>query len=831
MNANIHANFDLTDSAIRDCAQPDMLGENPAADGVETHSVADTQYIGKPLLRREDKRLLTGRGRYVDDVQLPDTAWCAFVRSPHAHALIQNISTDAAARMDGVLRILTAADWAAAGLGELTVVHPMPFSDGRPMNTATRPVFAKDRVRHVGDIVAAVIAETRQAAHDAAEAVEVDYEPLSSVTEVAHALDADAPLVHEQFGSNAVFEVRKGDEAKVNEALAKAHKVVELVLPSNRLAANPIEPRSYVSNYNSSDDSFTVYATTQQPHYLRRWLAVYALFIPEHKLQIISPDVGGSFGIKGNFPVEVPTVVWASKLLGRPVKWTATRSESMMSDTQARDHYTVARMGFDADGRILGLHVDTLAALGGYLSNFAPSIPGNSYPQTITGLYRTPNLYLRVRGVYTNTVPVDAYRGSGRPEACWVNERLVENGARELGIDAVELRRRNLITAQDFPYPALSGRRYDSGDPHRLFNTLLDIANYPELRARQQRLRSQGILMGIGLACFLDKAGTGPSANLASRGGLHGGYETVLLRVHSDGKVSLFAGTHSHGQGHDITYAQIAAQQMGIDIDHIHVIEGDTDKVPYGNGTWGGRSVSVAGSAILKAADQVMIKVRRLAAHLLGCAVEDMIYARGVFQSKTGGARVDFAQVADVAYHGANLPKDGEPFTPGLEATVFYDPPDSNDPQAMHLAVVYVDADTGVVKNAEYFTADDCGVVINPMIVEGQVHGGLAQGIGQAMMEKVEYDAESGQLISGSFTDYAMPRADDMPALRTAFIASPAPSNPLGSKGGSESGTIGAPAAIGNAIVDALWHLGVRHIAPPFTSEKVWRAIEQAKAA
>ncbi|HEY4319091.1 MAG TPA: xanthine dehydrogenase family protein molybdopterin-binding subunit [Herbaspirillum sp.] len=825
------ANLDPIDSSILDCAQPHMLGATPDADGIETRSVLDTQYIGKPLLRREDNRLLTGRGRYVDDVQLPGTTWCAFVRSPHAHALIRNISTDAAAKMNGVLRILTAADWAEAGLGELTVVHPMPFSDGRPMNTATRPVFATERVRHVGDIVAAVIAETRQGAQDAVEAVEVEYEPLPSVTEVAHALDADAPLVHERFGSNAVFDVQKGDEAKVNAALAGAHKVVELVLPSNRLAANPIEPRSYVSNYNASDDSFTVYATTQQPHYLRRWLAVYALFIPEHKLQIISPDVGGSFGIKGNFPVEVPTVVWASKLLGRPVKWTATRSESMMSDTQARDHHTVARMGFDADGNILGLHVDTMAALGGYLSNFAPSIPGNSYPQTITGLYRTPNLYLRVRGVYTNTVPVDAYRGSGRPEACWVNERLVENGARELGIDVTELRRRNLITKQDFPYPALSGRRYDSGDPHRLFEKLLGIANYPELRARQQRLRAQGVLMGIGLACFLDKAGTGPSANLASRGGLHGGYETVLLRVHSDGKVSLFAGTHSHGQAHDITYAQIAAQHMGIDIDHINVVEGDTDKVPYGNGTWGGRSVSVAGSAIMKAADQVMVKVRRLAAHLLGCEQERMTYARGVFTSAADGKTVTFAHIADVAYHGADLPRTGEAFTPGLEATVFYDPPDSNDPQAMHLAVVYVDAETGVVRNAEYFTADDCGVVINPMIVEGQVHGGLAQGIGQAMMEKVMYDADSGQLITGSFTDYAMPRADNMPALRTAFIASPAPSNPLGAKGGSESGTIGAPAAIGNAIVDATWHLGVRHIQMPFTCERVWRAIESARAA
>jgi carbon-monoxide dehydrogenase large subunit len=598
-------------------------------------------------------------------------------------------------------------------------------------------------------------------------------------------------------------------------------------LPSNRLAACPIEPRSYVCNYDVSDDRYTLYAPTQQPHYLRRWLAVYALFIPEHKLQVISPAVGGSFGIKGNFPAEVSTVVWASRLVGRPVKWTATRSESFMSDTQARDHHSVARMGFDEDGRIVALHVDTLAALGGYLSNFAPSIPGNSYPQTITGLYRTPNLYLRVRGVYTNTVPVDAYRGSGRPEACWVNERLVENGARELGLDVVAVRKLNMINAADFPYPAPSGRRYDSGNPTVLFEKLLGLADYPALRARQAELRERGVLMGIGLACFLDKAGTGPSANLASRGGLHGGYETAVVRVHTDGRVTVLAGTHCHGQGHRVTYAAIAAERLGIPVDDITVLEGDTDKVPFGNGTWGGRSVSVAGTAIFKAAGEVINKATQLAAHLLDCTREALSYGNAVFSVAGTDRRISFAQVADIAYHAARLPKDGS-IGPGLEATAFYDPPDSNDPEAMHVAVVIVDPETGVVKCTDYFAADDCGTVINPMIVEGQVHGGLAQGLGQALMEHVVYDPDSGQLITGSFTDYAMPRADCMPNLRTTFLETPAPSNPLGAKGGSESGTIGAPAAIGNAVVDALWHLGVRHVTLPLSSEKVWNAIREA---
>ncbi|MDX3905966.1 MAG: xanthine dehydrogenase family protein molybdopterin-binding subunit [Pigmentiphaga sp.] len=796
--------------------------------GVEPSSVRGTQYIGKPLLRPEDRKLLSGRAQYVDDVQLRDMAFCCFLRSPHAHARIVSIDTDAAEALPGVLKVITAKDWTESGLGELTVVHPMPFSDGRPMNTATRPAFAKDKVRHVGDIVAAVIAESRDIALQGVESIIVEFEALPAVSDVSRALDPDAPLVHEQFGTNAVFEVRKGDEAETLAALAAAHHVTELVLPSNRLAPSPIEPRSYVCSYDAADDRYTLWAPTQQPHYLRRWLAVYALFIPEHKLQVISPAVGGSFGIKGNFPVEVSTVVWASRLIGRPVKWTATRSEALMSDTQARDHYTTARMGFSADGQIVALYVDTVAALGGYLSNFAPSIPGNSYPQTITGLYRTPKLFLRVRGAYTNTVPVDAYRGSGRPEACWVNERLLENGARELGIDVVEIRKRNMINAEDFPYRTLAGRTYDSGNPTQLFRKLLDIADYDGLRRRQAELRRQGQLMGIGLACFLDKAGTGPSANLASRGGLHGGYESAVVRVHSDGRATVMAGTHCHGQGHRITYAAIAAQQLGIPVEHVDVLEGDTDKVPFGNGTWGGRSTSVAGSAILKAATEVIHKATRLAAHLLGCAVDELVYEASVFRVPGTDKSITFARVADVIYHAANLPQDGS-ITPGLEATAFYDPPDSNDPQAMHLAVVMVDPETGVVRCTDYFTADDCGTIINPMIVEGQVHGGLAQGLGQALLEQVVYDHDTGQLISGSFTDYAMPRADNMPRLTTTFLETPAPSNPLGVKGGSESGAIGPPAAIGNAVVDALWDHGVKHIPTPLTSEKVWQAIRQAR--
>jgi carbon-monoxide dehydrogenase large subunit len=786
---------------------------------------SEVRYVGQPLRRREDIRFLRGKGLFVDDVAPPGTAWCAFVRSSHGHAHIRGLSTKIAASMPGVLLVLTSEDWTRAGHGELTVVHPMPFSDGRPMNNAPRPAFAGDKVRHVGDVVAAVVADSRFAAEDAAEAVAVDYEPLPSVCDPRAAIAPGAPLIHERFGSNIVFDIERGSREKTAAALAGAAKIVELQLHNSRLAANPLEPRAYLCEYDAASDRYTLYATTQQPHYLRRWLSLYTLHIPEHKIRVVSPDVGGGFGVKGNFAVEVSTIAWAAQLLRRPVRWTATRTDTFLSDAQARDHHTHARMGFDRDGRIVAMQVDTLAALGGYLSNFSPSIPGNSYPQTLTGLYRTPHLHLRVRGVYTNTVPVDAYRGSGRPEATWTNERLIERAAHELGIDAVEIRKRNLISRADFPYPAPGGRTYDSGDPPALLEKLLALADYPALREQQKELRRQNILMGIGLACFIDKAGTGPSANLALRGGLHGGWESAIVRVHSDGKVTVLSGSHSHGQGHDITFAQIAADRLKLDIDDIRLVEGDTDRIPFGNGTWGARSVSVAGTAIYRAADRIVAKARSIAAEALECAEPDIVHERGRFRVHGTDRSIGFAAIADLAYHGAKLGDNG---SPGLEVTEFYDPPDTNDPQAMHLAVVIVDPDTGAVALRALYGADDCGMIVNPMIVEGQVHGGMAQGVGQALMEHIVYDRD-GQLLTGSFMDYAMPRAADLPSFHTGFIQTPAPSNPLGVKGGSESGTIGAPAAIGNAVIDALWHRGVRDIALPITAETVWRALKTAQ--
>lgn len=786
-------------------------------------------YVGQRLRRREDDKFLKGRGRFVDDIEPAGTAHVAFVRSPHAHARINGIDSSAAAARPGVLRVLTAEDWKAAGLGELTCVHPMPFSDGRPMNEVLRPALAAGKVHHVGDVVAAVVADDRYAALDGAEAVAVDYEPLPAVTDIARSLDEDAPVLHERFGSNLIFEIERGDRAATEAAFAAAHRTVSLTLDTHRVAGSPLEPRAYLSEFDEATGDITLWATSQTPHYLKRWLAKYALHVPEHKLRVISPDVGGGFGLKCHFAVEVSTVVWASMLLKRPVKWTSTRAEALMSDAQARDHHTRARMAFDGDGRILALEIDTIAALGAYLSNFAPSIPGNSYPQTVTGLYTTPDLHLRVRGAYTNTVPIDAYRGSGRPEATFVNERLLENGARELGIDVAEIRRRNLIPAEAFPYTTPVGRPYDCGDPPALFDKLLEIADYDGLRAEQEQLREEGVRMGIGIACFLDKSGTGSSRNLASRGGLHGGYESAIVRVHSDGKATVFVGSHSHGQGHDTTFCQIAADRLGLPIEDIALVEGDTGSVPFGNGTWGSRSLSVGGVAIMKAADRVIDKAGRLAAHMLECAEEDLLYEGSVFSVRGTDRRLRFEDVADAAYHGAVLPTDGS-MEPGLEETVFYEPPDTNDPQAMHLAVVVVEPRSGRVMVRDYFTADDCGNIVNPLIVEGQVVGGLAQGLGQALMERVVYDGGgAGQLFSGTLMDYALPRASDMPGVvGMTFQETPAPSNPLGVKGGSETGTIGAPAAIGNAIVDALWDLGVRHVPQPYTPDAVWQALEEA---
>jgi carbon-monoxide dehydrogenase large subunit len=787
----------------------------------------DSLFIGQSVRRVEDRRLLTGKGRYVDDVAAPqDCAYAAFVRSPHAHARILRIDTAAAAAMPGVLRILTARDWEEAKLGRMPLWSPVASTDGVQRPQITRPILARDKVCFVGDTVAAVIAETRLQALDAAEALAVEYEPLPSITDTARALDPGAPKIHDEMESNMFFLRELGDARAVEKAFAGAHHVTELELRNNRITANPMEPRASFGNYDAHSDRYTLWSTHQAPHMLRRCLAAHTLLHPEHKIHVIAPDVGGGFGMKVVDYTEDPIVLWASKLLGRPVRWTATRQESLLTDAHGRDHATKCRMAFDKDGKILAIWVDTIASLGAYQTHRGASIPAFFYGNVLVGLYKTQLIYCRVRGVHTNTSPVHAYRGAGRPEAVFVLERLLENGARELGIDVAEIRARNFIAAAEFPYKTPVGLEYDSGNPPGLLEKTTNLSKYAELRAEQKRLRSQGILMGIGLAAWIDSVGA-PSKTAAQFGRKTGGWDSAIVRVHPTGKVTVFAGSHSHGQSHATTFAQLAAERLKCPIEDIDLVEGDTDRIPYGHGTWGSRSTVTSGMAIVRAADRIVEKSRKIAAFMLECDEKDLVHELGAYRIDGTDRRVTMAQIAESAYHGARWP---EGLELGLENTAFYDPVARSFASAIHLAVVLVDPATGRVTLRDYCAVEDCGTIINPMVLEGQVHGGVAQGIGQALMEEVSMDHESGQVIAGTFMDYAMPRAGDFPMFKLDDQVTPTPHNAIGCKGGGESGTIGAPAALGNAVVDALWHLGVRHVEMPMTAATVWRAIKNAQA-
>ncbi|MCE2483400.1 MAG: molybdopterin-dependent oxidoreductase [Alphaproteobacteria bacterium] len=784
-------------------------------------------YIGKALKRREDGRFLRGRGSFVDDVTLPDTAHAAYVRSPHAHAVIRGFATARARAVPGVLAVLTAWDWRDQGLGRSPCLWLQPQRDGTPMRPILRPILTDDRVRHVGDTVALVVAESRETARDAAELVEVEYEPLAANVEVARALAADAPVLHPDHGSNLAFDWDVGDAAATEAAFARAAHVVRLEIGSNRLAPSAMEPRAVLGHYDDATERYTLWTSTQNPHMVRRWLAEDSLMVPEQKVRVVSPDVGGGFGQKVYHYPEEPTVLWASKIVGRPVRWTAGRSETFVVDTHARDHAAAGELALDGDGTILAVRADVLANMGAYLSPAATCIP--PYGVTLLpGIYALGAAYGRVRGVYTNTTPVDAYRGAGRPEALAIIERLIENGAKELGIDPCELRRRNLIRAEQFPYTTPTDLTYDSGDPPQLMQKLVDISNYQGLRAEQRRLRAQGTLMGIGLAAFMDGAGFGPSKMLAEMGAVRwGGWDSATIRVHPSGKVTALCGSHNHGQGHATTFAQVLADKLGRPIEDIEIVEGDSDRIPYGTGTYASRSMTVSGAALAIGAERLIEKASVLAAHLLETATNDVEYdaAGECFVVKGTDRRIGFAALTEAAYSGADYP---EGFELGLEETVFYDPPDFNFPSAAHLCVVLVDPETGGVKLRDYNAVDDVGVVINPMVIEGQIHGGLAQGGGQALLESCAYDAASGQLLAGTFMDYAMPRAADLPSFVLDKQETPAPNHPLGVKGAGESGTIGAPAAIANAVVDALWHLGVRHIEMPLTPARVLAAIAAA---
>jgi len=784
--------------------------------------------IGLPIPRREDERLLRGNGRFVNDIQPAGAAHLALARSPHAHARITAIDTSAAAAMPGVLCVLTGDDWVAAGHGDLPCIWQVDSSDGRRMNEAPRPAIVPfadglGRVRHVGDIVAAVVAESALQAQDAAEAILVDYEPLPAVVRTDDAMKDGMPLVHERFGSNLCFDITFGDAVTTKAAFACAASVATLDLVNHRIAPSPLEPRATLGSHDRDEDRYTLWTSSQNPHLVRRWLAENSLHLPEQRVRVVSPDVGGGFGQKIAHYPEEPLVLWAATRLGRPVCWNGTRSENLLEDTQARDHVTRCRMAFDADGRILALELETIAAIGAYASAFGPSIPGYFYAPLLAGMYRTPAIHARVRGVYTHTVPVDAYRGAGRPEATYVIERLVEAGARQMNIDAREIRRRNFLQPADFPYVSPVGMRYDSGNYAGLDRKLDELADYTALRREQARLLELGIYMGIGISGFIDSSGGSPSRVAAKLGRRVASWDNALVRVHPSGKITVFCGGHSHGQGHATAFAQIVADRMGCAVDDVDIVEGDTDRIPYGHGTYGSRSLGVIGVAIALATEKVVAKGAKIAAHLLECADTDLSFSQGRYLVAGTDRSVPFSRVAFSAHQMDAYPVGLEP---GLEESSFYDPPGRNVPAALHLCTVIVDIETGVVSIRDFCAADDPGRVINPLIVDGQVHGGIAQGVGQALMEQVVY-GDDGQLLTGTFMDYAMPRASDLPSFRTVRQETRSPDNILGAKGIGESGTIGAPAALVNAAIDALAPLGVRHLDMPLTPLRVWTAIQQ----
>ena len=782
-------------------------------------------HVGTAHTRREDDRFLTGRGRFVDDIRLPGEAHAAFVRSPHAHARIASIATDRARALPGVLAVLTGEDWRRDGGGDTDVLWDIASHDGTPMACAPRPVFAAGEARHVGDTVALVVAEDAHAAADAAAAVDVAWEPLDAVTDLAAAIEAGAPLVHGEFGSNVSYDWRLGDAEATAAAFASAAHVTALTLANNRLAPSAIEPRAAIGAYDPGSERYTLWSTTQNPHLVRQWLSRDTLRAPEQAIRVVAPDVGGGFGQKTYHYPEDASLPWAARLVGRPVRWTATRAETLTVDIHARDHRAEGRMAFDGEGRITAIEAEIVANLGAYQSQFGACIPTLFCASMFSGQYAIPALHCRVLGVYTNTTPIDAYRGAGNPEITYVIERLIENGARERAGDSVAARARNLVPADRMPYASATGVTYDVGDFPAVFEKARALADLDALRAEQARLREAGTLMGIGMAAFIRSGGAGPSRLAAAMGSRMGLWDVATVRVHPSGKITVLCGSHSHGQSHATTYAQIVADRFGCALDDIDVVEGDTDRIPHGLGTWASRSITVVGSALSVASDRIVEKGRRLAAHLMECAEEDIDFRAGAYAVRGTDRRMTFTEIADMAYRGASYP---EGFELGLEEAAFFDPDDFNYPYGTHVATVVVDPETGAVRLTGYYSVEDPGLVINPLVVDGQRHGAAAQGIGQALLEDIRYDPDSGQLLTGSFMDYAIPRADDLPAFSLDEHVTLTQTNPLGVKGVGEAGTSGPPAAIGNAVLDALWHLGVRHVEMPFTAERVWRAIRAA---
>jgi carbon-monoxide dehydrogenase large subunit len=783
-------------------------------------------HIGESLRRKEDYRFLTGAGQYTDDIVLANMAQCYFVRSPHAHAKIRSIDKTAALAAPGVIGILDGQDVAADKINGLPCGWLITSTNGEPMKEPPHPILAFEKVRYVGDHVAMVVAETYEQARDAAELVVVDYEPLAAVVDVRDAQAPGAPVIHDIATNNQCYKWAIGDKAAVDQTFANAAHVTQIDLVNNRLAPNPMEPRAAIGHYNRAGDDYTLYVSNQNPHVERLLLTAFVMGLPEHKVRVIAPDVGGGFGAKIYLYAEDVCLTWASKKLNRPIKWNCDRSEAFLSDAHGRDHVTHAELAMDSDGKFLGFRVHTDANLGAYLSTFSTAVPTILYATLLAGQYKTPQVYVEVDSWFTNTAPVDAYRGAGRPEATYLLERIVSRAAWEMGLSQDEIRRRNFIT--EFPYQTPVALQYDTGDFHACLKQANELADVAGLEQRKAQSKAKGLLRGLGYSSYIEACGLAPSNVAGALGARAGLFECGEVRVHPTGSVTVFTGSHSHGQGHETTFAQVVAARLGLSPDQVDIVHGDTGRVPFGMGTYGSRSISVGGAAIMRALDKIKAKAKKIAAHLMEASDADVDFAGGEFKVKGTDKMVTFGQVALTAYVPHNYPLDK--LEPGLNETAFYDPTNFTFPAGTYICEVEIDPATGQVRVDRFTAVDDFGTIINPMIVEGQVHGGLVQGIGQALMEHCVYDRETGQLLTGSFMDYAMPRADDFPAFTIGHVCTPCTTNPLGTKGCGEAGAIGSPPAVMNAVLDALAPLGVKDLDMPASPNRVWTAIQQAKA-
>lgn len=791
-----------------------------------------SSYIGQSVKRVEDKRFLTGKGNYTDDIILAQQTFAYIVRSPYAHAKIVKIDTSAAAAAPGVVAIFEGKDIAAEGIAGVPCGWQVDFKNGDTMKEPPHPLLVVDKVRHLGDGIVVVIAESKTEARDAAELVDIEYDVLEAVTDPKLAVQAGAPQVHEDCPNNMAFDWELGNpKEEVDAAMATAHHITSLDFINQRVIPNAMEPRAAIGDYQVSTDKYTLYTSSQNPHLIRLLLCAFVLGLPEHKVRVVSPDVGGGFGSKIFHYAEEALVIWCSKKIERPVKWTSDRSEAFLTDAHGRDHVTDAKMGFDANGKIIALRVNTFANMGAYLSSFAPAVPTYLHGTLMQGLYTTPLINVDVTAAFTHTTAVDAYRGAGRPEATYLLERMIDLAALEMDVDPAELRMKNFIPAFDGVeqegYQTQVALQYDSGDYEPVLQKALEMVGYDAFRA-EQAAQSNGKLLGIGFSTYIEACGIAPSAVVGALGARAGLFESAQVRVQPTGKVSVYTGSHSHGQGHETTFAQIVADKMGLPLEDVDIVHGDSDAVAFGMGTYGSRSLAVGGSAIVKSIDKVLEKGAKIAAHLLEANPDDLDYEGGKWTVKGTDKSVAFGDVSLTAYVPHNYP---EGLEPGMDFSSFYDPANFTYPFGAHIAIVEIDKETGKVELKRFIAVDDVGNVINPMIVDGQIHGGLAQGIGQALFEGAIYD-DTGQLINGSYMDYCMPRADDLPSFEIDRTVTPCPHNPLGVKGAGEAGCIGSTPAVVNAVIDALWKGGhkVKDIKMPMTSQRVWKAMQNSIA-